>query len=73
MHEMGSQTAAKGAFKCPRCGAATWGDLIFCMECGQPLINACPECGTTWRYMFERAFCPNCGTNLTKTRETDSD
>ncbi|MFH1935266.1 MAG: zinc ribbon domain-containing protein [Pseudomonadota bacterium] len=59
-----------GAFKCPRCGSTTWGDLNFCMECGQALIIECPKCGETWRYIHERAFCPGCGTRISKMRAT---
>lgn len=55
-----------GAFKCPRCGAATWGNLKFCQECGQYLNVECPGCGATWRYIHERSYCPSCGTKVGK-------
>ena len=52
---------AKGSFRCPRCGAPTWGELSFCQQCGEPLDRQCPECGATWRYMYEYPYCPSCG------------
>jgi len=62
----------KGAFKCPRCGSTTWGNLQFCTECGQSLNVVCPECGETWRYYYgeDRKFCPSCGARISKMRET---
>ena len=62
----------KGAFKCPRCGTTTWGNLQFCPECGQSLNMECPECGETWRYYYkeDRKFCPSCGARLVGMRET---
>jgi len=56
----------EGPFRCPRCAAVTWGDLNFCMECGQELYVECPGCGATWRYFYEYPFCPNCGTKIKK-------
>ena len=52
---------SKGPFKCPRCGATTWGDLNFCQACGQDLYVECPGCGATWRFMYEYPYCPSCG------------
>ena len=51
----------RGPFRCPRCGAPTWGELNFCQQCGQDLDFKCPQCGATWRYMYEYPYCPNCG------------
>ncbi len=51
----------KGPFRCPRCGAPTWGDLNYCEQCGQALNVECPSCGATWRYMYEYPYCPSCG------------
>jgi len=48
------------AFKCPKCGKTTGGKEKFCIDCGQPLIISCPECGESWRFMFEYKFCPGC-------------
>jgi predicted RNA-binding Zn-ribbon protein involved in translation (DUF1610 family) len=55
------------AFKCPKCGKLTGGNEKFCIECGQPLNITCPECGESWRFMFEYKFCPGCGHNMKKT------
>ena len=52
---------ALGPFRCPRCAAVTWGDLKFWLECGQYLYIECEECGTSWRYFYEYAYCPSCG------------
>jgi hypothetical protein len=52
------------AFKCPKCGELTGGNEKFCIECGQPLNVKCPECGESWRFMFEYKFCPGCGHNM---------
>jgi hypothetical protein len=54
------------AFKCPKCGKTTGGKEKFCIECGQPLDVICPECGETWRFMFEYKFCPACGHHMKK-------
>ncbi len=53
-----------GAFKCPKCGATTWGDLKHCANCGQPLTIVCPGCAYSWRYMYEYKYCPYCGKDL---------
>ena len=53
-----------GPFKCPKCGATTWGALEYCGECGMYLYKECPKCGNRWRYMFERPFCPDCGAKV---------
>jgi predicted amidophosphoribosyltransferase len=54
------------AFKCPKCDKTTSGKEKFCMDCGQPLNITCPNCGETWRFMFEYKFCPACGHNMKK-------
>ncbi len=59
----------KGSFKCPRCGASTWGDLNFCQECGQDLFFECPGCEATWRFMFEYLYCPSCGAKTGQSSE----
>jgi hypothetical protein len=56
-----------GAFKCPKCGKLTGGNEKYCIECGQSLNITCPECGESWRFMFEYKFCPGCGHNMKKT------
>jgi len=55
-----------GAFKCPTCGTTTWGNLKHCANCGQPLTIVCPECGYSWRYMYEYKHCPYCGIKTSK-------
>lgn len=57
------------AFKCPKCGKTTSSKEKFCIECGQPLNIFCPECGETWRFMFDYKFCPGCGHNMKKAGE----
>ena len=52
------------AFKCPKCGKTTGGNDKFCIACGQPFNIACPECGESWRFMFDYKFCPGCGHNM---------
>lgn len=64
MEEQIGPVEGTGAFKCPRCGATTWGALNNCSECGEPLNVECPECGETWRYIHERSYCPSCGTKV---------
>ena len=54
------------AFRCPKCGELTAGNEKFCIECGQPLNVVCPDCGESWRFMFEYKFCPGCGHNMKK-------
>ncbi len=54
------------AFKCPKCGELTGGNEKFCIECGQPLNVTCPDCGETWRFIFEYKFCPGCRHNMKK-------
>lgn len=63
---MKEQEKKADAFRCPRCGSVTWGNLQFCSECGLPLNNECQECGATWRYYHEYNFCPSCGARLKK-------
>ena len=54
------------AFKCPKCGTTTWGNLKHCANCGQALNIVCPECGGSWRYIYARDYkcCPNCGAKM---------
>ena len=56
------ETAGEGALRCPKCGTVTWGQLNYCIECGEPLTVECPECAATWRYFFYYAYCSECGT-----------
>lgn len=58
-------------FKCANCGKTTGGNEKFCMECGQPLNVICPDCGETWRFMFERKFCPTCGHDMRELNEAN--
>ncbi|RPI70208.1 MAG: hypothetical protein EHM45_25145 [Desulfobacteraceae bacterium] len=62
------------SFKCPKCGAATWGQLKCCPHCGQSLLIACPDCGKSWRYMYadEYVFCPDCGAKMIKDKAMSS-
>ena len=62
--------AREGPFRCPRCSAVTWGALTYCNECGMYLYIECPnaKCASKWRYMYEHAFCPDCGTQVTGTK-----
>ena len=46
---------------CPTCGMKTPKGK-FCMECGQPLINKCPNCGN--EIPTGAKFCPECGTRM---------
>ena len=46
---------------CPSCGKKTPKGK-FCMECGHPLVNACPSCGA--EVPLEGKFCLECGTKL---------
>lgn len=54
------------AFTCPKCGKPTSSIEKFCIECGQPLDIICPECGETWRFIFDYKYCPTCGHNMKK-------
>ena len=65
-------TEGTGPFKCPRCGATTWGALDYCSECGQCLYTECPKCGKQWRYMYDRAFCPACGARVERAKKAAS-
>ena len=64
MEEKIESAHAKGPFRCPRCGAATWGELGNCPQCGQPLNIECPECGGRWRYIYDYKYCPSCGAKV---------
>ncbi len=57
-----------GPFRCPRCGATTWGNLKHCLECGQALDEECEYCGVTWRYFYDYAYCPECGKRVKSKR-----
>lgn len=46
---------------CPKCGKKTPKGK-FCMECGQPLANRCPNCGA--EVPQGGKFCLECGTKL---------
>jgi hypothetical protein len=54
------------AFKCPKCGVTTSSREKFCIECGNALDITCPECGNSWRFMFDYKFCPSCGHSMKK-------
>ena len=62
----------EGPMRCPRCASVTWGDLSYCLDCGQYLYTECQECGTSWRYFYEYAYCPSCGTRVIKERAKKS-
>lgn len=66
MEEQIGSAKGTGAFKCPRCGATTWGNLKNCPECGELLTIECPECGETWRFIYNYRYCPSCGTKAEK-------
>jgi hypothetical protein len=59
-----------GAFKCPKCGITTWGNLKFCPNCGEALTIKCPECKYEWRYICEYKYCPSCGTKVNRISRT---
>lgn len=58
---MVEQTQNLGPFRCPKCGTATSADCSFCPVCGEALDIECLECGATWRFIYNYAFCPSCG------------
>ncbi|MEK7329286.1 MAG: hypothetical protein AAB113_00645 [Candidatus Eisenbacteria bacterium] len=60
----------EGAFKCPNCGATTWGALKCCPKCGEALTRRCPDCGVTWRYIYDGdyQYCPACGARAASPR-----
>lgn len=60
----------EGAFKCPECGATTWGALKHCPKCGAALTRRCPDCGGTWRYIYDQdyQYCPACGARAASPR-----
>jgi predicted amidophosphoribosyltransferase len=64
-----------GSFKCPKCGATTWGQLKCCPQCGQSLNITCPDCGKSWRYIYagEYKCCPNCGAKMSKEGRVKND
>lgn len=66
MEEQIGAAEGTGAFKCPKCGAASWGDNNNCPECGEPLTIECPKCEGTWRYIYNYSYCPSCGTKVAR-------
>ncbi len=46
---------------CTACGTSNADGAKFCSECGQPLVAACPQCGTP---ALGGRFCSECGTPL---------
>lgn len=54
----------EGPFRCPRCGAVTWGQLQYCKECGMYLNIECTGCDAYWRYYYDYKYCPSCGTKV---------
>lgn len=63
-------TPKEGPMRCPRCASVTWGDLDYCLDCGKYLYIECEECGSSWRFFYEYAYCPGCGTRVTKEKAT---
>ena len=55
------ETVSDNEMICPVCGKKTLKGK-FCMECGQSLINKCPNCGAEIPYGGK--FCLECGTKL---------
>ena len=54
----------KDVFKCPKCKIVTWGNLKYCIDCGQALTIICAKCGCSWRYIYNYKYCPSCGTKV---------
>ena len=52
---------AENEMICPACGKKTPKGK-FCMECGHPLVNRCPNCGA--EVPQGGKFCLECGTKL---------
>lgn len=55
------EVLAENEMICPNCGKKTPKGK-FCMECGQPLANRCPNCGV--EVPQGGKFCLECGTKL---------
>ncbi|MBU5463435.1 SPFH domain-containing protein [Anaerotignum sp. MSJ-24] len=55
------ETLSDNEIICPNCGKKTPKGK-FCIECGQPLINKCPNCGA--EVPPNGKFCLECGTKL---------
>lgn len=55
------ETLAENEMICPACGKKTPKGK-FCMECGNPLVNKCPNCGK--EVPQGGKFCLECGTKL---------
>lgn len=49
--------------ECPTCGPRPEADAVFCSNCGQYLLGACPACGRAVAEPGAR-FCPDCGHSL---------
>ncbi len=69
MEEKANLAMPKGAFRCPRCGSVTWGNLQFCSQCGESLNVECQECGEKWRFIYGYMFCPLCGARIRMKKE----
>ena len=63
-------TEGTGPFRCPGCGATTWGALDYCSECGRYLYRDCRKCGKKWRYMHDYTFCPDCGAKVQQAKKS---
>ena len=61
---MAEQAQNLGPFRCPKCGTTTSADCSFCSVCGEALDIECPECGATWRFIYNYTFCPSCGAKV---------
>ena len=55
------EVPAAGEMICPSCGQKTPAGK-FCMQCGSPLVNKCPNCGT--EIPAGGKFCLECGTKI---------
>jgi membrane protease subunit (stomatin/prohibitin family) len=55
------EVLAAGEMICPSCGQKTPSGK-FCMQCGQPLVNKCPNCGA--EVPAGGKFCLKCGTKI---------
>jgi RNA polymerase subunit RPABC4/transcription elongation factor Spt4 len=60
----GASVGARGALRCPKCGAALPEQAAYCAACGLQTRDLCWDCGrpleTEWR------FCPACGADTTE-------
>ncbi|MBR3621376.1 MAG: zinc ribbon domain-containing protein, partial [Clostridia bacterium] len=62
-HECGNKIVSVSANEiiCPKCGEKT-AKGKFCINCGTPLANKCPNCGTD--VPAGGKFCLECGTKI---------